>query len=81
MRGYIIGGPVYTTDAQPGLARRAARVAASRASTGASGSSGYVADTAQAMRALDVVVHASTEPEPFGLVIAEAHGVRAAPWS
>ena len=24
------------------------------------------------MRALDVVVHASTEPEPFGLVIAEA---------
>jgi glycosyltransferase involved in cell wall biosynthesis len=24
------------------------------------------------MRALDIVVHASTEPEPFGLVIAEA---------
>jgi glycosyltransferase involved in cell wall biosynthesis len=24
------------------------------------------------MRALDVVVHASTQPEPFGLVIAEA---------
>ena len=31
---------------------------------------------AAALRALDVVVHASTEPEPFGLVIAEAHGVR-----
>jgi glycosyltransferase involved in cell wall biosynthesis len=27
---------------------------------------------ANAMRALDVVVHASTRPEPFGLVIAEA---------
>ncbi len=27
---------------------------------------------APAMRALDVVVHASTRPEPFGLVIAEA---------
>ena len=26
------------------------------------------------MRALDVVVHASTRPEPFGLVIAEAMG-------
>jgi glycosyltransferase involved in cell wall biosynthesis len=26
------------------------------------------------MRALDVVVHASTEPEPFGMVIAEAMG-------
>lgn len=24
------------------------------------------------MRALDIVVHASTQPEPFGLVIAEA---------
>jgi len=29
-------------------------------------------DTAGAMRALDVVVHASTEPEPFGMVIIEA---------
>jgi glycosyltransferase involved in cell wall biosynthesis len=33
---------------------------------------GFVSDPAAAMRALDVVVHASTEPEPFGLVIAEA---------
>jgi glycosyltransferase involved in cell wall biosynthesis len=32
---------------------------------------GFV-DAAPAMRALDVVVHASTEAEPFGLVIAEA---------
>jgi glycosyltransferase involved in cell wall biosynthesis len=29
-------------------------------------------DTAPVYRALDVVVHASTAPEPFGLVIAEA---------
>jgi glycosyltransferase involved in cell wall biosynthesis len=36
------------------------------------GFTGYVADPASAMRALDVVVHASTDPEPFGLVIAEA---------
>ena len=33
---------------------------------------GYVEDAAAAMRGLDVVVHASTEPEPFGLVIVEA---------
>jgi len=33
---------------------------------------GFLADTASAMRALDIVVHASTEPEPFGLAIAEA---------
>jgi len=30
-----------------------------------------VADTAPAIRALDVLVHASTQPEPFGRVIAE----------
>jgi glycosyltransferase involved in cell wall biosynthesis len=36
------------------------------------GFTGFVQDSAMAMRALDVVVHASTEPEPFGLVIAEA---------
>jgi len=35
------------------------------------GLTGFV-DAAAAMRALDIVVHASTEAEPFGLVIAEA---------
>ena len=33
---------------------------------------GFVKDSAAALRALDVVVHGSTAPEPFGLVIAEA---------
>src|SRR5436309_2890928 len=36
------------------------------------GFTGFVEDAASALRALDVVVHASTAPEPFGLVIAEA---------
>jgi len=31
-----------------------------------------VAEPDAALRALDIVVHASTAPEPFGLVIAEA---------
>ena len=35
------------------------------------GFTGYVADTASAIRALDILVHASTQPEPFGRVIAE----------
>jgi glycosyltransferase involved in cell wall biosynthesis len=35
---------------------------------------GFLEDPAPLMRALDIVVHASTEPEPFGLVIAEAMG-------
>ena len=38
----------------------------------AQGFTGFVDDAAAAMRSLDVVVHASTEPEPFGLVIVEA---------
>lgn len=35
------------------------------------GFTGFVSEPAPAMRALDVVVHATTGPEPFGLVIAE----------
>ena len=35
------------------------------------GFTGYVADTAGAIRSLDILVHASTQPEPFGRVIAE----------
>jgi glycosyltransferase involved in cell wall biosynthesis len=36
---------------------------------------GVVDDVAAAMRSLDVVVHASTRPEPFGRVIVEAMAV------
>jgi glycosyltransferase involved in cell wall biosynthesis len=36
------------------------------------GFTGFVSDMPAAYRALDIVVHASTRPEPFGLVIAEA---------
>ena len=35
------------------------------------GFTGFLDRPAEAVRALDVVVHASTRPEPFGLVIAE----------
>ncbi len=35
------------------------------------GFTGFVDDSAAALRALDIVVHASTQPEPFGLAIAE----------
>ena len=36
------------------------------------GFTGFAVDAAAAMRALDIVVHASVQPEPFGMVIAEA---------
>jgi len=71
-RAYVIGGPIYDTedsqrrlDDLRGLAIRlgiADRV----------GFTGFVDDPAEAIRALDVIVHASTQPEPFGRVVAEA---------
>jgi glycosyltransferase involved in cell wall biosynthesis len=36
------------------------------------GFTGFVNDAAAAFRALDIVVHASVAPEPFGLAVAEA---------
>ena len=42
------------------------------------GFTGFVRRSAEAMRSLDVVVHASTKPEPFGLVIIEAMACRRA---
>ena len=36
------------------------------------GFTGFVEDVPAAIRALNIVVHASTEPEPFGLVIVQA---------
>ena len=35
------------------------------------GFTGFLEDTPAAMRSLDVIVHASTAPEPFGMVIIE----------
>jgi glycosyltransferase involved in cell wall biosynthesis len=72
VRGYVVGGPIYeTAGSQVTLEALRARAGA-LGLAGRVGFTGFVDDTAAAMRALDVVVHASTEPEPFGLVIAEA---------
>jgi len=70
-RFYVIGGPIYVTRAQcteAALRRRAAEF-------GIGDRVAFVPfqqDTAQLYQALDVVVHASTQPEPFGLTVAEA---------
>ena len=72
VRGYVVGGPIYDTPAsQHSLDELRAR-ARTLGLDGRVGFTGFVDAPEQAMRALDVVVHASTEPEPFGLVIAEA---------
>lgn len=72
VRGYVTGGALYRTEGsqfQPEELKRMAREFGLERSVGFTG---FVPDAAAAMRALDIVVHASTEPEPFGLVIAEA---------
>jgi glycosyltransferase involved in cell wall biosynthesis len=72
VRGYVLGGPVYETNASQ-LSLDELRAEAERLSLGTRVAfTGFVEDPALAIRSLDVVVHASTEPEPFGLVIAEA---------
>jgi glycosyltransferase involved in cell wall biosynthesis len=71
LRAYVIGGPVYdTAGSQLTIDDLRARADALGISDRV-GFTGFIERPAQALRALDVVVHASTEPEPFGLAIAE----------
>jgi len=71
VRGYIIGGPVYDTTGSQYTIEELQTLADGLGLNGRVGFTGFL-PPAPAMRALDVVVHASTRPEPFGLVIAEA---------
>jgi glycosyltransferase involved in cell wall biosynthesis len=72
IRSYVIGDAVYRTGGSQ-CSIDALRASAKSLRLGDRvGFTGFVEDTASAMRALDIVVHASTMPEPFGLVIAEA---------
>ena len=72
VRGYIVGGSIYQTDASQ-YSREQLRAVADGAGLGDRvGFTGKVDDVPAVLRALDIAVHASIEPEPFGLVIAEA---------
>jgi glycosyltransferase involved in cell wall biosynthesis len=71
IRAYVIGGPVYDTIGSQHTIEELRARAVSLGVAGRIGFTGFLPRAAHAMRALDVVVHASTEPEPFGLVIAE----------
>lgn len=71
VRGYVIGGPLYDTAGSQHSLDELRSLAVSLGVAERVGFTGHRPRPAPAMRALDVVVHASTEPEPFGLVIAE----------
>jgi glycosyltransferase involved in cell wall biosynthesis len=72
VRGYVIGGALYETEGSQYDLPQLRDAAAHLGLADRLGFTGFVEDAAAAMRALDIVVHASTQPEPFGLVIAEA---------
>lgn len=72
VRGYVIGGALYQTHGSQYTLAELKQLAATMKITNRVGFTGFTDRPAAAMRSLDIVVHASTEPEPFGLVIAEA---------
>jgi glycosyltransferase involved in cell wall biosynthesis len=72
VRGYVIGGPIYTTS---GSQFTRVELEQRSAANGLADRVGFIPfrpDPADVYRALDVVVHASTRREPYGLTIAEA---------
>jgi glycosyltransferase involved in cell wall biosynthesis len=72
IRAYLIGGPIYhTTGSQYSLGELRQMVSGLHLD-GCVGLTGFISDLPAALRALDIVVHASVRPEPFGLAVAEA---------
>jgi glycosyltransferase involved in cell wall biosynthesis len=72
VRGYVIGGPMYQTIGSQYSKHELETLAKDLGIADRVGFTGYVESPAAAMRALDIVVHASTRPEPFGLSVVEA---------
>jgi glycosyltransferase involved in cell wall biosynthesis len=72
IRAYVIGDAVYQTDLSQYTREELRRFAESLGIADRVGFTGFIGRSDRALRALDIVVHASTAPEPFGLVIAEA---------
>lgn len=74
VRGYVVGGPIYATAGSQFTRDELERRAAANGLAGRVGFVPFRPDPADVYRMLDVAVHASTRPEPFGLTIAEAMG-------
>ncbi len=72
VRFYVVGGPVYATDGSQFCRTELCALARGLGIEAAVGFVGMQDDPATIYPALDVVVHASTRPEPFGLTIVEA---------
>ena len=71
-RAYVIGAPLYQTDASQYSREELASEVDRLGLAGRVGFCGFVDRPERVLRSLDIVVHASTRPEPFGLAIVEA---------
>lgn len=69
---YIIGGPIYATAGSQWSLEELKSMADDLYLNNQATFLPFQQDPAAVMRTLDIVVHASTKPEPFGRVIAEA---------
>lgn len=72
IRFRIVGGPIYDTHQSQFSRQQLEQLAGDLAIGGHVEFVDFQPDPLEAYRAMDIVVHASTRPEPFGLTIAEA---------
>jgi len=72
IRAYLIGGLLYQTDTEQFTIAELRQFATSLGVADRIGFTGFVPRPAAAIRTVDIVVHASNKPEPFGRVIVEA---------
>jgi glycosyltransferase involved in cell wall biosynthesis len=70
-RCVIAGDEIYVTRGQTGFKSELQQLTRELGIEHAVRFTGYTTDVPALLRALDVVVHASVEPEPFGRVVAE----------
>jgi glycosyltransferase involved in cell wall biosynthesis len=71
-QAYIVGGPIYDTQGSQWSVEELNQIAKSYELGSKVEFIPFQPDSSEVMRSLDIVVHASTNPEPFGRVIAEA---------
>lgn len=72
LRAYVIGGPIYATSGSELTSAELKELVRSLAIERHVGFVPFQRDVAPLFQALDIVVHASTRPEPFGRTIVEA---------
>jgi glycosyltransferase involved in cell wall biosynthesis len=72
LRFYVIGGPIYETLGSQVVASDLLQQARAAGIESHFGLVPFQGDIARAYQTMDVLVHASTQPEPFGRTIVEA---------